>query len=202
MSFTQYILKSQRGIILVALLLFGSLILVSIFKPTMHQSIAWLEAIAGFGTLVFAIFLWFNNLKQWWINELPKRITVYYRYEGRIVMSCKDSVLTNESDARTWALQIGQQMSGCQRLKFSPFFNFEDRGVQTNNDKSYRTYIFTYYLTEIPTPDAGTDEEKNLAKRALETGCVEYQPKYNDDGTITFEKGYYPSSSQTMNASA
>ena len=200
MTFFSHLVKTYLWQIVFAALIFGGLTLTATVKPELHKDIAWSEAIAGFGTLLFAFLIWLNNLKQSWINDLSKRISVFYRFNGRIVMMCKDSVLTNESDARTWALQIGQQMSGCQRLKFSPFFNFQDKGVQTNTatKESFRSYIFTYYLTELPTPDSGTDEEKRQAKQTLEQGCIEFTPRFHQDGSINYEKGFYPAS-QTMN---
>lgn len=192
MSFIGYLRKHQSGVIAIAIILFVSLTFVSIYYPAIHQSIAWAEAIAGFGTLVFAIFIWYNAVRREWEDKLPKRMTVQFQYQGRNVMICYDGLLTNITDARTWALQIGQQISGCQKLKFDPYYNFIDQGIKKNakNGKYYNYYVFTYFLTELPTPQDGKDSEKEAFKKSLETGCIEWYNEINPDNSISYKKGY------------
>lgn len=189
--------------ILVALVLFGGLTYAALAKPQWADSLGLLDPVAGVGTLLFALFLWFNTIQREWESNLPKRITVQYQYQGRNVMVCYDALLVNESDARTWALQIGQQMSGCQRLKFEPFFNLQQRGIQKEkaSGRYYKAYTFTYYLTELPVPDHAAPEKQNEFKNRLEAGCIERHPHYNADGTITMTDGYVPSKSQKMEVS-
>lgn len=186
--------------IITAFLLFGGITYASIIRPEWHGDIAWLESIAGVGTLLFAFFLWLNSIRREWKEDLPKRITVQYQWQGRNVMVCYDALLVSESDARTWALQIGQQMSGCQRLRFEPFFNLQERGIQkeSKNGKNYKAFTFTYFLTDLPVPDGESPEKQAEFKRRLETGCIERYPHYHQDGTISMTDGYVPSKGQKM----
>jgi len=203
MQYLRYILKHYLGQILFAALLFGALVYASAVKPEWHRDIAWVEAIAGAGTLFFAAFLWLNSMRREWENNLPKRITVQYRWQGRNVMYCENALLVEESDARTWALQIGQQMSGCQKLKFQPFFDLQKRGIQTEKQtgQKYKSFVLTYYLTELPEPDQGTDEEKRAFKKRLEEGCIERYPLYHPDGGVSMTDGYNTSRNPIMQIS-
>jgi hypothetical protein len=203
MRLRTFLIKKYWPQIIFALLVFGGLIAASIFKPEWHASVAWLEAIAGLGTLVFAFLLWLNGIRQDWEENLPKRMTVQYQWQGRNVLVCYEALLVSESDARTWALQIGQQMSGCQRLKFEPFFNLQQRGIQTEkiSGKKYKGFVFTYFLTELPVPDGVTTEKQDEFRKRLENGCIERYPRYHQDGTISMEDGYVGSSNQKMTIS-
>lgn len=195
-----YALKNHWFQILFALLVFAGLIGAALFKPEWYDIINWFEAIVGVGTLIIAAFLWWNSAYREWNERLPKRITVQYQWQGRNVMICHDALLVSESDARTWALQIGQQMSRCQRLKFEPFFNLKEVGIRTEKTtgQQFRSYIFTYYLTELPVPDNESPDVQNEFKNRLEKGCVERYPHYSIDGAITMTDGYVLSNSQTF----
>ncbi|MBN8685002.1 MAG: hypothetical protein J0L99_20310 [Chitinophagales bacterium] len=186
--------------IVAGLLIFAGLILASICNQEWGNSIDWFEAIAGVGTLFLAIVLWFNGIRREWVENLPKRMTVEFVWQGRNVMVCYDAILINESDARTWALQIGQQMSRCQRLAFEPYFNFQKLGVQSNksDNTKFNSYIFTYYLKTLPEPDAEDDAGKLAFKTRLENGCEEFYYQYHQDGSISMTQGYTPSKSQKM----
>lgn len=204
MNLFSYISSQYPKQLIFSTLIFGGLIIASIIRSEWHGNIAWLESITGVGTLIFAVFLWLNGIRREWEENLPKRITVQYQYQGRNVMVCYDALLVSESDARTWALQIGQQMSGCQRLKFEPFFNLQQRGIQREKTsrKRYKAFTFTYYLTELPIPEHLSPEKQNEFRQKLEAGCIERYPHYNSDGTITMTDGYVPSRSQKMDISS
>jgi hypothetical protein len=191
MDFNSYLRKHQWQAILLTALIFGGLVVVSIAKPSFHQSVAWLEAIAGLGTFLFAGFIWYNDSKRDWKENLPKRMTVQFQYEGRNVMVCHDGLLTTVNDARTWALQIGQQISGSQKLKFAPLYNFTNSGIkkEKKNGKLYNHYEFTYYLTELPIMDENYD---------LTKGCIEWYPIIHLDDTISYSKGYDVNTAQKM----
>ena len=99
MRFYSYTIRYYRLQIIIALGVFGGLIYASAAKPEWHTGIDWLDSIAGVGTLVLACFLWINNIRREWENNLPKRITVQYQWQGRNVMVCYDALLVSESDA-------------------------------------------------------------------------------------------------------
>ena len=192
MPFTSFFLNTYRAQLILAALVFGGISYLCVTQPAFQEKISWFDPIVEVGLLFFAILLWLNGILREWKNSLPKRLTAQFQYQGRNVMVCHDALLVNEGDARTWALQIGQQMSGCQRLKFEPFFNLQERGIQKEKTtgKQYKAYIFTYYLTELPVPDNATPEIQAEFKRQLETGCLERYPIYNADGTISTADGY------------
>jgi hypothetical protein len=183
----QTFLLKQYGIqAIIAIAIFGVMIVTSLWSPDRHKDIAWLESIFGAGTCFFAIFLWYNAIRREWIDSLPRRITVQFQYQGHNVMVCKDATLTEKSDARTWALQIGQQISKCQRLEFGPFYTFEDRGIIKEPDKNqvFRRFVFTYYLSDLPNYDLQKEPEKEAILNKMKGGCIVWSPHYNHDGSI------------------
>lgn len=205
MKFFQFLQTRYRTQFYVALFVFVGLGILAYFNQTSHQAFSWLDPIIGISTFLFAVFLWLNGLHKEWEDSLPKRLTVQFEYEGRNVMVCHDSLLANLSDARTWALQVGNQMSSCSSLKFQPFYNFQDIGiVDGKKGKKYKSYIITYYLTQlpVPAPDNGTEAEKKAKKEEiqwkLENGCIEWIPQYNKDNTIDIIPGFQPKGSAKM----
>ncbi len=200
MDFLNYTWSKNKWQIIISILLFGGLGFMSLNKAEWQQGIAWLEAIAGLGTLLFACFLWLNTLMKSWEDSLPKRITVQFKYQGRLVMVGHELLLLSESDARTWALQIGQQLSGCQRLKFDPYFDMISNGILVNEitKKKYKLFTFTYFLTDLPVPDKVSPEEEASFKWKLENGCIELSPDYASDGTLTMRQGYIAGTQQSI----
>lgn len=199
MKFSQFLIKQYRSQIIVAVGVFFGIIVLAYYKMAAHQMLSWLDPITGSATLVFALFLWLNGLRKEWEEELPKRLTVQYEYEGRNVMVCYDSLLTNLADARTWALQIGKQMSDCEKLRFAPFYNFQDRGILTNKKgNQYKSYVLTYYLTQLPIPANGTEKSKKDFVWKLQNGCIEWYPEYNADNTISISEGFIVKSGAKM----
>lgn len=82
---------------------------------------AIVEPIIGVSTLAVAIAVWIGELYRDWEEILPKRLTVRFKYTGRSVFICENAYLAGEGDIRSWAQQIGGQMSGCPKLRFEPF---------------------------------------------------------------------------------
>jgi hypothetical protein len=203
MEFLKYTFDKNRLQFFLAAFIFCGLFFAAYMNPEWHKNVAWLEAITGVGTFVFALFVWLNGLMQTWEDNLPKRITVQYKYQGRLVMVSFDSLLTSVSDARQWALQIGQQMSGCQRLQFDPFFDLVENGIRRLpvTGKAYKSYTFTYFLKSLPVPDNGTDEVKASFLWKLENGCYEIRPEYASDGSFKMVEGYNAGTAQNITTS-
>jgi len=200
MNFFRYVFQKHWYQIVAAILVFVGVLYLASNWAVWHQKLTWVDPIIGFGTLLFAFFLWLNDLRHKWEDSLPKRVTVQFQYGGRNVMVCYDALLTNLADARAWALQIGQQMSGSQRLSFEPFYYLNENGIQWNqkHKKQFKSYVFTFYLKQLPLPDNVSEQEKENFKRDLEMGCFEWIPEYHSDGTISVGKGYNPLTSQKM----
>jgi hypothetical protein len=197
MKFTSFFLQAYRIQIIVALVAFGGIIYFCIQKPGFQSDVAWFDPISGVAMLLFTSLLWLNGINLEWKNSLPKRMTVQFQYQGRNILICYDALLVNEADARTWALQIGQQMTDCQRLKFEPYFNLKEAGIKTEDvtGRLYRSFVFTYYLKEIPVPDkmVATPEEQDNFKIKLASGCIEWTPIINADKTLSVKATYVKS---------
>lgn len=200
MNFFRYVFEKHWYQIIIAVLVFAGILYLASNREAWYQKLSWVDPIIGFGTLLFAFFLWINDLRHKWEDNLPKRITVQYQYGGRNVMVCYHALLTNLADARAWVLQIGQQMSGSNRLSFEPFYNLQDNGIQWNqtHQKQFKSYVFTFYLKELPLPDNVSEQAKANFKSELENGCWEWIPRYNSDGTINIDKGYQANAGQKM----
>lgn len=205
MKFFQFLQTRYRTQFYVALFVFVGLGILAYFNQTTHQAFSWLDPIIGISTFLFAVFLWLNGLRKEWEESLPKRMTVQFEYDNRNIMVCKDSLLVNLSDARTWALQIGSQMSSCKELKFGTFYNFRDKGIATTEKgKKYKSYIFTYYLTHLPIPkfEGGTEEENkekaDLLIWKLNNGCLVWTPEYDEDNRIISKEGFHQKTGPRM----
>ena len=195
MKFSIYLLKFQWGVILVSLLIFGGLTFASIAKPEWHQSIAWAEAIAGFGTLVFAIFIWHNAVKREWKDSLPKIFDAYFLFNGQNVFVFKDINVLNESDIRAWAQQIARQKAGGD-ISFQPYFRYKNLSLDTTADKKKKVqrYEITFFLTVIP------DSLKTRLHYTEGVGnkmYIEWMQREHEDGSITMEE-YIQSSNTKM----
>ncbi len=174
MTFIPYILSKHSWQIILVLAIFPIIVILGMKYQDLHQSVSWFDPLAGLGTLLLAVFLWFNSIYREWENQLPKRLTVLYIFNGKPVMEAKNTVLTDLADARPWALQVGQQMSGGeQRLLFEPYFEFNANGILKDpiTQKKYCSYTFKYILSELP---------KNFP---IDT-CRIWTPVYNQDGTL------------------
>lgn len=176
--------------IISAFVIFGGLISLSIYKSDWHHNIDWLEAIAGVGTLLFAFFLWLNNVSKEWENNLDKRLTAYFKYESRDVIVFRNILLFNESDMRAWSQQIARQKADGD-IKFEPFFRYRDRGVEyTKTGKPMKSYEITFYLSAIPEklkPRLGYHGDETKKK-----WCIEWHQVENEDGSISMDEILVP----------
>lgn len=98
--------------------------------PRECWSWSYWEPITGMTVLVVAVLLWFGEASQDSKNALPKKVTAVFLYPGSqdssaqgelIAILCEKAYLAGEDDLRNWSQQLGAQISGDGRLKFSPF---------------------------------------------------------------------------------
>lgn len=147
-----------------------------------------LDPLLGFLTLMIAILVWVIQVRKEWEDSLPKRLTVQFDYEGRIIMKCKEAMLVGESDIRNWGQQIGQQMSFGTFLKFDPYIKLESPKIKYNKKwrEYYKHYIATFYLTELPDmpkpPNAATKAE--YEENFNNGHCLIWSPEYDEDKTV------------------
>ena len=112
------------------LFLFGlvvSILIAYYFKENLYND--WIDPIASIMTLLVAISIALVGYRKTWIDSLPKKLTVHYTCQNRYHLSCYYADLTSEGDIRTWAQQIGAQMTNNSRLSFNPFFDLSGPDV-------------------------------------------------------------------------
>lgn len=145
-----YLLRKHGWQIALAIIVFGSLIFLSLYREKWYDAINWFEAIAGVGTLILATFLWWNDMRKNWEDQLPKKLNAYFTFESYNVLVFKNILLISEGDIRAWAQQIALQKVG-EKLSLEPFFRFESLGVQRNaNGIPVKVYEITFFLSAIP----------------------------------------------------
>lgn len=112
-----------------------------------------------------AVFAW--EAYQDWKSDLPKKLTVIYKYEGKEVMRCNRADLLSKADIRALSQQLGSQMANYNQLKFrAASVKPSGGGVAHESDGlPFIDYAVTFQLTEIP-PGLSQDE------------CVTWDPPF------------------------
>lgn len=185
--------------ITIALIATGVLIWLACKYPDKGDSLQLAEAITGLITFLIALFVWFIQINREWKDSLGKRLTVQFEFKNKLVMKCEEAFLSGEADIRAWGQQLGQQMALGAFLKFDPYIRIEQsKKIRYNSywDEYFVLYTATFYLTELPSwskPNP-TPEEKAEQAQWLENAkaekCLEWIPKYSDDGTVGTVKGW------------
>jgi len=114
------------------------------------------DRIATVVSFVMLIAVYLVEAAEDWEQELPLRLDAYFVYQGQTIMVCYGAHLPHEGDIRNWAQQIGFQMSGNQRLNFSPYIDLQMLGIEHHSGQSCKRYQAVFYLKEHyvnPTPD-------------------------------------------------
>jgi hypothetical protein len=185
MTFTNYLFKNNAWQIIIAIVIFLGLAIVSVYNPDLHKSIAWAEAIAGFGTLFFAAFIWINETKKRWEDALPKKLDAYFQFQGRDVIVFRNIMLFSESDARAWTQQLARQKAG-NDIAFEPFFRFKDKGIgKSKSGESVKNYEITYFLTSIPDK---LKTKLEFSENSPIKWCVEWHQIENKNGSISMDE--------------
>ncbi|MDP8079325.1 hypothetical protein [Phocoenobacter skyensis] len=95
------------------------------------------------GGVLFAISIGIQSYYKRWEDELPKKLTAYFMFEGKCVMSCHRFDLANEADIRAWGQQAGKQMNNETFLKFD--LRIETVKIEIIKRK-YKHYEVKFYL--------------------------------------------------------
>jgi len=115
----------------------------------------WLDAYATGVTIFIGVLIWYNEKKQDWENELPKKLTVHFKYKGQYIMSCINAPLVGEHDVRAYGQSIGGQISKMRNnLPLETFFDFELKKFQkTRHEPLVNSYVITFYIINDKSPD-------------------------------------------------
>jgi hypothetical protein len=82
----------------------------------------WLSAYIAMATLLFAVFIWYNDKRMTWRSTLPKKLNINYLHNNKCFCEVINAPLTGESDIRNWGQSIGQTiLNGFTRINFSGF---------------------------------------------------------------------------------
>lgn len=181
--------RTRKGQLIIAALLLAIFVIAQCGgMPSFHQLFTkrWNEsfnAYAGISTLVVAIFVWLGELQQDWRASLPNKLTVSFKYEGRLEMICHRADLANVSDARALALQIGQQMASNQQLKFNAA---KIRQTGGDVEKGETGQFQRHYFLEI---DLLALPEKLLT---LDPSAPErtWQPPFDENTAVAADAGH------------
>jgi hypothetical protein len=194
-SFGSYLKAAYFWHILLAVALFLGTLLVSVQSKAFHELAQWLDPLFGLMTLVFAMFLWwtavkkeYSQLEQDSKTMLAKRLTLRFVYGGKVVLECKEAMLTDAADIRAWSQQVGSQMVGGRNLDFFPFVRIEEPVFRTDtagSGKSYWLYTAVFTLKNFPKKANEPTQEQNEVDQKLASGqCLYWTPVYHSNGTF------------------
>jgi len=103
----------------------------------------WMEPFLAFGTILIAVFIWLNEKRQDWENNLPKKLNASFAYdEKQVFYQVENAPLAGDDDVRQWGQQLGRQMHGGD-LSFK---GFNVKGPARDTDSNGK-YVMRYELT-------------------------------------------------------
>lgn len=106
-----------------------------------------LEPVVTLGTFFIAAWLGARNIKEEWKNQLPKKLTVHFKFKDNYVFTCHKAYLFGESDIRQMGQQIGRQMNGNDSLFFYPYIKLEPTTIEKRGSEYFKHYEVTFFLS-------------------------------------------------------
>lgn len=191
-SFSTYLKQEYFWHIMLATGLFLGTLLLSVWQKPFHDQAQWLDPLFGLMTMVFALFLWWTSVKREHsqIDEqskamFAKRLTLKFIFSGKVVLECKEAMLTDAGDIRAWSQQVGSQMVGGRNLDFYPFIKIEEPLLQADpkTDRQFWHYTAVFTLKSLPKPTEKPTEYQTVVDSKLATGqCLYWTPVYDHGG--------------------
>jgi hypothetical protein len=143
----------------------------------------WAEVIDplfGVAVVLITFGIWYNKNQKEWEDDLPKTLTVVFKYKDREVMRCVRAYLAGESDIRQWSQQIGAQMC-TSKLEFEPFIkHFPPSPPVKRNDIWYLDYFVVFQLRTLPYPSVSVIKEIQLPEDEKDQEIIEIINQEND----------------------
>lgn len=158
MRFSTYIWKSSRAQLSLTLILLIIFVILFINSWAHSMKLAamwqnWMEVLFAFGTIGIAAFIWWNEKKGDWENNLPKRLDVRFVCSNQDpenpVFTVDNAPLTGSAEVRQWGQQIGRQRNGGKDLSFSGF-KVEVPQHEYSNGEDIMKYKLTVWLQAPP----------------------------------------------------
>ncbi len=127
--------------------------------------------------LLAAVSIWIFQLVQEWKSELPKYLSVDFRYLDKQRIRCKFAQVVGESDVRGMAQSLGQAVNHGERLPIAPTLDeilteeMQDTSGNINKGQPFLHYSVVIRLTQNVTklgikPQAPTDNDKSSATKS------------------------------------
>lgn len=112
----------------------------------------WLDPFVGTFTFLVAFGVWWTTNLHQWEDKLQKRLTIHYLFNRQEIMRCEEVYLASEGDIRSWAQQLGAQLSNTRFLKFEPFMEEAPARILFDevSGQYYILYQATIFLTDRP----------------------------------------------------
>lgn len=104
----------------------------------------WLGTYFTVGLVCISIVIWYNEQKRNWVNNLPKKLDIYYIYQGEVFCKVENAPLSGESDIRSWGQSIGQTIlqDSATRILFSGFKTSAGKLNKKNKTVKYTHEVF------------------------------------------------------------
>lgn len=152
--FAAFTLRSRTGFVAIVCAAFVvSLVGIRLTLTAGQMSPAWnwLDPVITLTTLAVALVVWLAETRREWESQLPKRLTVYFVWDGFVVLQCDRAYLADVGEIRSWGQQLGRQMNGNAELRFEPFIaQVERRIARDTAGGAYKPYEVQFTLTARP----------------------------------------------------
>jgi len=119
------------------------------------------QSFFGVATLLVALFLWHRGIREEWESHLPKKMSVFFFYQGRPAIVCRYVWLAGEDDLRAWGQQVAAQAAYKERyLEFSPEIRTKNHSLifDLRNGMICNHYEICFKLCSLP-PSLSNDRE-------------------------------------------
>ena len=178
--------KKRADILLISasIIIVATLILKIWLKewPKVKNFAEYIDILINFSTLAMAFIIWTGESQEEFDRELPIKFTphFYVGTEQNVVMVCRYAYLSDRSDIRQWAQQIGKQMvrEAAQINKYPAKQNIElplspeivtkieREYLQDEDGQKYKHYKVWIKLRKVPKYLIPKDEYQIIRERA------------------------------------
>lgn len=136
-----YILNENKGQFLIIVLIIIAIIIYLIVIPNVHLLDDFLSYFLPVSTLCIGIFVWYNEQKENYFNQLPKKLNVKYQLDEKY-FEIINAPLAHEGDIRAWGQAIAKNvLNESQYVDYSGYFIDTPRIIEGR-----KFYSITIYL--------------------------------------------------------
>lgn len=140
-----------------------------------------LDPLIGLGTFLIALAVWFLEVNRERKNDMPNKLTVFFKYGTRTAMTCEKAYLASEGDIRAWGQQIGKQMAENIFLDFLPYI--EQPPAETEFDESGKPFLHyqvTFFLNKLPQNQRHPTKEQQVFEERIKMESLTWRPIKGD----------------------